>query len=181
MTYKFRVLIDYEKDVFREIEIRSDQSFLDLNNAIISSFSFKGDQMASFYMSNEDWDKGEEIVLFEMGDEDEAKNMTDTLLKDMISSKNEKILYIYDFLRLWIFYIELIAVTTEDENKDYPFLVNSIGTAPKEEDKSLDFEMPVDHIGEDSELDPELKDLLGGDDDDDEPDYIDPNDIANFY
>ena len=181
MIYKFRVLIDYEKDVFREIEIRSDQTFLDLNHAIISAFTFKGDQMASFYMSNDDWDKGEEIVLFEMGDEDEAKNMADTLLKDMVSNKIEKILYIYDFLRLWIFYIELVSESSADENTKYPILVNSIGTAPEEEDKSMDFEMPVDHIGEDSELDPELKDLLGGDDDDDEPDYIDPNDISNFY
>ena len=137
--------------------------------------------MSSFYMSNDDWDKGEEIVQFDMGEEEDIKTMENTKLDDLVQQKNQKVLYIYDFLRFWIFYIELIGIADEDENATYPLLVNSIGIAPKEETKSADFEMPQAHIGEDSELDPELKDLLGGDEDDDEPDYIDPNDLASFY
>lgn len=180
MLYNFRVLIDYEKDVFREIAIRSDQSFMDLSQSIIKSFDFKGDQMASFYMSNEDWDKGEEIVQFDMDDDDASRSMEKTILTDLIIEKNQKILYVYDFLRFWIFYIELISITEVNEKENYPILINSIGLAPEEESKSMDFEMPQDHIGEDSELDPELKDLMGGNDDD-EPDYIDPNDMSSFY
>lgn len=180
MLYHFRVLIDYEKDVFREIAIRSDQSFMDLSQSIIKSFDFKGDQMASFYMSNEDWDKGEEIVQFDMDDDDASRSMEKTILTDLIIEKNQKVLYVYDFLRFWIFYIELISITEVNEKENYPILINSIGLAPEEESKSMDFEMPQDHIGEDSELDPELKDLMGGNDDD-EPDYIDPNDMSSFY
>lgn len=182
MLYKLRVLIDYEKDVFREILIRSDQTFMDLNKAIISAFDFTGDQLTSFYMSNEDWDKGEEIVQFEMGDDEEARSMDNTRLEEMLTSKKQKALFVYDFLRLWIFYIELIAIEKDNGDGQYPKVVNSIGTAPKEEEKSIDFEMPFDHIGEDSELDPELEDLLrGSDDDDDESDYIDPDDISSYY
>ncbi len=179
MLYTFRVLIDYEKDVFRDITCRQDQSFAMLNNAIIEAFDFSGDQMSSFYMSNDDWDKGEEIVQFNMGDEDELKSMESTLLKDMIKDNDQKILFIYDFLKLWIFYIELISISEEKEG-DYPQITSRLGISPKEDEKSADFEMPQDHIGEDAELDPELRDLLGGNDDD-EPDYIDPNDLSNFY
>lgn len=181
MRYHFRVLIDYEKDVFREIALRSDQSFMDLSNTIIKSFDFKGDQMASFYMSNDDWDKGEEIVQFDMGEDEAVRSMENTLLSDLLSNKNQKVLYVYDFLRFWIFYIELIKIEERKDSEEYPLLINSIGIAPKEESKSMDFEMPKGRIGEDDELDPELQDLLGGDEDDDESDYIDPNDISNFY
>jgi hypothetical protein len=180
MLYTFRVLIDYEKDVFREIAIRSDQSFMDLSQSIIKSFQFKGDQIASFYMSNEDWDKGEEIVQFEMDDDNEMKSMEKTMLNDLIKDKNQRVLYIYDFLKFWIFYIELISIQKEVENEIYPILINSIGLAPDEESKSMEFEMPQDRMDEDSELDPELKDLMGGIDDD-ETDYIDPNDLSSFY
>lgn len=181
MIYKFRVLIDYEKDVFREIEIRSDQKFMQLNDAILSAFSFSGEQMASFYMSNEDWDKGEEIMQFDMGDDETSHSMDNTLLSEMVKDVNQKLLYIYDFLRLWIFYLELVSITEEEENINYPILAGQFGIAPKEGDKSLDFEMPQDHIGEDSELDPELRDLLGENEDDDESGDIDPNDLASFY
>lgn len=181
MLYHFRVLIDYEKDVFREIAIRSDQNFMDLNHSIINSFDFKGDQMASFYMSNDDWDKGEEIVQFDMEEDGSSRSMEKTLLSDLLDKKNQKVLYIYDFLRFWIFYVELISISDSVEKVNYPILINSIGTSPEEESKSMDFEMPQDHIGEDSELDPELRDLMGGDDEDDEQDYIDPNDLSSFY
>jgi hypothetical protein len=182
MLYKLRVLIDYEKDVFREILIRSDQHFIDLNYAIIKAFQFSGDQMSSFYISNEDWEKGEEIVQFEMDAEDEIRSMENTRLDEIINAKNKNVLFVYDFLRLWIFYIELISINKNIPLGDYPVVIASIGTPPNEEEKSIDFEMPSDHIGEDDELDPELRELLGGgDDDDDESDYIDPDDMSSYY
>ena len=66
-TYVFRVVADIEEDVFRDIEILGSQNFEDLHDMIIESFDFTGDQMASFYMSDENWDKGEEIGLMDMG------------------------------------------------------------------------------------------------------------------
>jgi hypothetical protein len=116
-----------------------------------------------------------------MGEDAETRSMENTLLSDLLKKKDQKVLYIYDFLRFWIFYIELISISAIDEKENYPLLLNGIGTSPDEESKSIDFEMPKGRIGEDDELDPELQDLLGGDDDEDESDYIDPNDISNFY
>ena len=179
VVYNFRVTIDFEKDVVRDIAIRSDQSFLELNDVIISSFEFKGDQMCSFFMSNEDWDKGEEIVLFDMGHEENSLStriMENTLLNDMIKKSDEKILYVYDFLRMWVFSIELLSKGEVNDKGSYPHVINSIGDAPDETDKSLEFDMPVDFLDEDDEeMDPELRDLLG--DFDDESDYIDPDEL----
>ena len=67
-TYKFRVLLDNaeQEEIFRDIEIDGEDNFENFYQKIIGSFFFQGDQMASFYVSNADWDKGEEIGLFEI-------------------------------------------------------------------------------------------------------------------
>ena len=68
MIYRFRVILDHdsEGDVFRDIEIRETDSLEDLHNAITQSFGFDGLEMASFYLSNDQWDQGEEISLFDL-------------------------------------------------------------------------------------------------------------------
>ena len=68
---QLRVLVDYEKDVFRDIEIRSDDTFMTLHEMIQQSFGFDNSQMASFYVSNADWEKGQEITLMEVMQPDE--------------------------------------------------------------------------------------------------------------
>ena len=138
-TYVFRVVPDIEEDVFRDIEIKADQSFEDLHNAIIESFDFRGDQMASFYMSNETWEKGEEIGLMDMGFGDEAgpKTMKTTTLQEMIEDNHQKILYLYDFLKMWIFYVELVGQNEVDASVNYPRTVREIGVSPDENAKEI--------------------------------------------
>ena len=184
IVYNFRITLDFEKDVIREIEVRSDQSFFEFHRMIIKAFGFTGDQMCSFFMSNEDWDKGEEIVLFDMGFEDNSDSprvMENTQLSEMINKKDEKILYVYDFLRMWVFSAELIDETIPEKEVVYPRIVNSIGDAPNEEEKSLDFEMPVEMMeDEEDEMDPELKDLLDDLNDEAGSEYIDPDDLPEY-
>ena len=159
--FKFRVMLDFEESVFRDIEIRSDQSFFDLHNAIIASFGFKGDQMASFYMSNDDWDRGEEIPLMEMAGEEEENDqlsMRDAVLGKYARKVHHKMVYIYDFLRMWAFYIELMEIRDSSGETKLPKVVLAFGEAPNEEDKDIDFE-----IGSDPEF---------GDDEDDDDDYF---------
>ncbi|MEM9022857.1 MAG: hypothetical protein AAGB22_03900, partial [Bacteroidota bacterium] len=85
---QFRVVIDHEDDVFRDIEIRVDQSFEALHLAIQQAFGFDDSQMASFYQSNENWDKGEEIGLMDMAEEGMGfRTMSNTLLGDVISDR----------------------------------------------------------------------------------------------
>ena len=40
----------------------------DLHNVITQSFGFDGTEMASFYISDDEWNQGEEISLFDMSD-----------------------------------------------------------------------------------------------------------------
>ena len=53
MIYRIRVILDVDDDVLRDIEISSTSTLEDLHNAIIQSFGFLGNEMASFYESDE--------------------------------------------------------------------------------------------------------------------------------
>ena len=67
MIYRFRIILDTDEDVFRDLEIRSSATLEDFHNAINQAFGFDGSEMASFYTSNDLWEEGEEISLFEIG------------------------------------------------------------------------------------------------------------------
>jgi hypothetical protein len=144
-TLKFRVLLDTEQEseIFRDILIDENDNFESLYHAIISSFRFEGDQMASFYISNENWDKGHEISLMDMnyGDEsiDEvASVMSGAKLRDFMEQPDQKVILVYDFLRMWIFLIELLERT--EEIIETPTTVLSIGMAPPEDSRIVNLE-----------------------------------------
>ena len=64
MIYRFRIILDTHEDVFRDIEIEANASLEDFHNAITQAFGFDGQEMASFYTSNDLWEEGDEISLF---------------------------------------------------------------------------------------------------------------------
>jgi hypothetical protein len=63
MVYKFRVILDAEEDIFRDIAILADDTLEDLHNAIFNSFGFDGMEVASFYTCDETWNQEDEISL----------------------------------------------------------------------------------------------------------------------
>ena len=141
---KFRVVVDHEQDIFRDIEIQSEKNFECLHGEIIKAFNFRGDQMASFYMSNDSWEKGQEIGLMDMsfGEESGPPTMGSALLSDFVIDANQKILYVYDFLKMWIFYLELIEEKQADANVSYPRVTHCFGDAPIEDEKEIDDIIP---------------------------------------
>jgi hypothetical protein len=137
---KFRVLLDSEHndEVFRDVLISNESNFEAFYHAIMAAFEFKGDQMASFYVSDDSWDKGHEINLMDMSYDDDALDapanvMNKAILKDFISEADQKFILVYDFMRMWIFLIELIG--QESENPEEAQTILAIGSAPKEHSK----------------------------------------------
>ncbi len=160
-AFKFRVVIDVNNDdpIFRDILIRENQTFEDLHEAIIAAYNFQGGVMASFYVSNDEWDKGEEIALMNMSDErgKGPKMMNTTLISDIAEKVEQKLLYVYDFMRMWCFYVELIEIENANAVQQYPLLAMSFGDAPLEDSKDFDFgEMPSLDFDEDEDLEDEI-------------------------
>jgi hypothetical protein len=166
---RLRVLLDHEEDVFRDLELNCSSTFLDLHQMIIESFGFTEEQMASFYVSNEDWEKGQEITLMDMGERTENGEpilmMHETSLKDIIFVEGQKLLYVFDFFLMWCFYIDVITIKKLEDHVITPRIVQSFGTAPGQYSKSPDFSLEVEDISENREDDldefRDMFDLLG--------------------
>lgn len=146
--FKFRVIMDTEQDVFRDIEIETESNFDALHKAVLDAFDFEQGEMASFYLSDEEWSKGLEISLMDMGGVDEdSLSMSTTILSDMVMKPGDKILYVYDFMRMWIFYIELMEVKKDKPSTIYPRVALAFGDAPSQDSKEFQDMFEADVVG----------------------------------
>ena len=153
MIYRFRVILDNdtEDDIFRDIEINKKATLVEFHKSIITSFGFNNNEIASFYLSDNQWNQGEEISLFSFEDQDN-KLMSDILINDVINNQNNKLIYVYDFLNMWTFLIELIEVAEGIKGVDYPNIIFSKGKIPeKAPEKKFESEKREIVDGEDSE------------------------------
>ncbi|MGL4582387.1 MAG: IS1096 element passenger TnpR family protein [Flavobacterium sp.] len=132
MVYKFRVILDTEEDIFRDIAISEDDSLEDLHNAIVNAFGFDGMEAASFYKCDDQWTQlEEEISLFDMGENPgEDTTMNSTTIGYILDEENTKIIYVYDFLNMWTFFVELGAIEEEEPGVSYPEVLFSHGILP---------------------------------------------------
>jgi hypothetical protein len=131
MVYKIRVILNAEVDVIRDIAILKSVTLEDLHNAITNAFGLTGDEMASFYLSDEEWSQGEEFPLFDMGEGRGKKiQMQDIRLEQVLEENNDKMIYVYDFFAMWSFYVELIDLDSEHSNVELPDLLFSLGLMP---------------------------------------------------
>lgn len=131
MVYKFRLLSDEVDDFSREIAIRSEASFLDLHNAILESVGYTPDQMTSFFLCNDDWEKDTEVTLIEMDSSPEVDSwvMESTKLNELIEDEGQKLLYVFDYLTERSFFMEAFEfVPGKDLSK--PKLLFAEGDAP---------------------------------------------------
>jgi hypothetical protein len=147
MVYKIRIILNTKEDVIRDIAIEQGANLEDLHNVISNSFGFTGDQMASFYRSDETWMQGEEHPLFDMSEGNERKvQMREVMLNEVLQQEKDKMLYVYDFFNMWSFYVELIETDFDHNNLILPYLLFSLGVVPanapdiqfESEDLSLD-------------------------------------------
>lgn len=135
MIYRFRVILDNntEDDVFRDLEIRESDTMEDLHNIITQSFGFDGMEMASFYVSDDQWNQGEEIAMMDMSESgNHVKMMSTSIIKDTVNEAATRLIYLYDFMNLWTFYVELGEIVEEAKGTDYPNLMFVHGQIPDE-------------------------------------------------
>ncbi len=132
MIYRFRVILDTEEDVFRDIEIEQDAKVEQFHNVINQSFGFDGMEMASFYVSDAQWNQGEEISLFDMSDGTQpVRLMNETTLSDIVHENSPKLIYIYDFLSMWTFLVELAEIAPYENGREYPNVMFVHGQIPE--------------------------------------------------
>jgi hypothetical protein len=138
-VYRFRISFEDYDDIIREIDIKSNQTFEDLHRAIHLSTGYNPDKSSSFYVSTDNWIKGEEIAInpSQRKIDSGVTLMEKSKLSSFIEDPHQKFYYIYNFDRPYDFHVELIKIILDNDPKiEYPYLVKSIGEAPKIIDKT---------------------------------------------
>jgi|SRR5437868_2571990 len=132
---RFRAYWEDDDSIYRDIAIRHTQNFSDLHGAILKSFEFDSKHKATFYRSNDSWQRGREISLekYDKAYKVEPLIMQDTTIGSEIRNPNQKFVYEYDFNKVWHFLVELITVDKEENKKlTYPTCVRTEGIAPSQ-------------------------------------------------
>ncbi|MDR3220276.1 MAG: plasmid pRiA4b ORF-3 family protein [Dysgonamonadaceae bacterium] len=114
MVYRFVILSDEADNFRREILIDSDATFFDLYEAVLDSVGFTKDQMASFFICDDEWNKEKEITLIEMDTSSEEDNyvMDTTRLNELLEDERQKLLFIFEYLTDRAFFMELREIIT---------------------------------------------------------------------
>ena len=112
MVYKFTILSDEVDNFVRIISIDSEATFFDLHNAILDSVNYEKNQMTSFFMCSDNWEKEQEVTLVEMESSSEYDNlvMEDTKLEDLVTEENQKLLYVFDMMSDRVFFMEMTDI-----------------------------------------------------------------------
>src|SRR5882757_10469690 len=132
---KFRVYFEEDDSVYRDVAVRHTQSFLQLHQVILKAYEFDNKHQATFYRSNDHWQRGREISLekYDRAYKVEPLLMDQTTIGSEIRDPNQKFVYVYDFTRNCGFLVELINVSKEESGKlDYPVVVKSEGIPPSQ-------------------------------------------------
>ncbi|MEQ7799073.1 hypothetical protein ABDJ41_04615 [Pedobacter sp. ASV1-7] len=132
--YRFRITFEDFDEVIREIDIKSTQTFEDLHKAIHRSTGYSSEKSSSFFVSTDNWIKGDEIAYLpnQRKIDRGVALMENAKLNKFIDDPHQKFYYIYNFDRPFDFHVELIKIILNtDPNIEYPFLVKSTGEAPK--------------------------------------------------
>src|SRR5690349_9960687 len=132
--YRFKINFEDFDEIVREIDIKSTQTFEDLHRAIHRSTGYTPEKSSSFYVSTDNWIKGDEIAYLpnQRKIDRGVALMENSKLSSFIEDPHQKFYYIYNFDRPFDFHVELIKIILEtDPNIEYPYLVKSTGEAPK--------------------------------------------------
>src|ERR1700712_3004698 len=133
--YRFKVNFEDYDEVMREIDVKSNQTFEDLHRAIHQSTGYNCEYSSSFYISNDQWIKGEEITFMpnQRRIDRGVVLMEKVKLSSRIDDPHQKFYYTFNFDRPFDFHVELMKIILDDAaGVTYPAIINSVGDAPRQ-------------------------------------------------
>ncbi len=138
MVYKFLILSDEVDHFAREIEIDSEATFLELNDAILESVGYTKDQLTSFFICENNWEKKTEVTLMDMetGYDEDSWVMGETRLSELLEEEKQRMLFVFDNMTERAFFMELREIIT-GKNLEKAVCTQSMGTPPAQ---TIDFE-----------------------------------------
>lgn len=138
MIFNFRIVSDEVDNFKREIQIDADATFLELKDAICDCVDYDKNQMSSFFICSDDWEKEKEITMEDMGTDSsqDVYLMEDTTLSDLIDDEGQRLLFTFDYMTDRSFFMEMKELIPGKNLMD-PVCSLSLGKAPAQ---TIDFE-----------------------------------------
>ena len=132
---KFRVYWEEDDAIYRDVLVKHTQNFQDLHTIILKAFEFDQKHDATFYRSNDTWQRGREISkeVYDRTYKVAPLLMAETVIGTEIIDTNQHFIYEYDFVKSWSFLIQLIQViknSDADMTLEYPLVSRIEGVGP---------------------------------------------------
>ena len=175
--YKFHLVADEQDDFFREIEVKGSLTFRQLHDFLVKNLDLKKDELASFFLVDDFWNRMVEITLIDMAveakpDDEEGEAEPEIYLMDEVKIERfvkeigQKLIYEYDFLQLHAFHLELAGFVESVPRRHYPHITAAEGTLELED--NLDIGDDTQRLKQEllDEFDALVSDDMEDDDDD---------------
>ncbi|TCO07094.1 IS1096 element passenger TnpR family protein [Natronoflexus pectinivorans] len=163
MIYFFRAISNESDDFILDIAIDSKSTFLDLHQFIQQKLNFDPAQMTSFFLTDENWNKEQEITLIDMMEEEGTVLVMDKVrLEDLITDTKQRVLYAFDLFAERVLFMELTNI--DGGNLKEPVCTRMEGTPPpqfSEEGFNFDDALEADAFLSDDDMDDIIRE--GGD------------------
>lgn len=142
MIYKLTFMSEEVDNFKRSFDASPEATFFELHKALLESVGYPDDQMTSFFMCNDRWEKEQEVTLVEMGSSFEYDNMTmeSTPLSELMYEPKQRLIYVFDPMFERYFFGSLTAI--EEGHVEGVTCVEKKGKAPKQLQTEDAFEMP---------------------------------------
>jgi len=152
MILLFRIISDEDPDFYRDLVAEGTDTFLDFHNTLQKELNYDPTQLASFFITNKQWEKEHEITLIDMMQEPGVTSYTmeQVTLEEHLSELNQRMIYLFDFFSDRAFFIELIEMSDEVSPRETPFIGHRQGDPPPQ----LALDLLMDDAPEIEEADP---------------------------
>lgn len=131
MVFKLKIISDKVENFALHIDADAKNSFFELHEAIQDECKYDPSELATFFLADEEWDKGIEIPMF--GSKslkiNSVVNMKNATLGDYLKEKEDKLIYIFDVINQKSLYIELNEIVMENK-LNTPVVTFNRGLAP---------------------------------------------------
>lgn len=132
MIYLFRIVSDEDPNFYRDVVAEGSDTFLELHQVLQNNLGYDAYQLASFFITNENWEKQQEITLIDMMQDPAlgTPTMDRVSLDEYLTELQQRMIYVFDFFAERAFYVELIEMADEISSKETPFIGQAGGDPP---------------------------------------------------
>lgn len=145
MIYLFRIISDEKQDFYRDLVIEGSDTFFDFHSVLQKDLEYDPTLLASFFITNDRWEKQQEITLIDMMQDPSipALTMDQVTLDEYITDENQRMIYLFDFFSERAFFIELLEQLDQTSPRETPFIGHAQGAPPPQ--VALDQLLDEDH------------------------------------